>query len=90
MIVLNPLGVPSRMNLGQLYEAMLGWAGLVTGNKYSTPVFNGASPEQVSNELENVYVCQLPKTKLIDGVTGEAFDNPVTVGVSYDEIKSYG
>ena len=82
-IVLNPLGVPSRMNLGQLYEAMLGWAGLVTGNKYSTPVFNGASPEQVSNELENAGLPTSGKTKLIDGVTGEAFDNPVTVGVSY-------
>ncbi len=82
-IVLNPLGVPSRMNLGQLYEAMLGWAGMVTGNKYSTPVFNGASPEQVFNELSQAGLPVTGKTKLIDGVTGEAFDNPVTVGVSY-------
>ena len=82
-IVLNPLGVPSRMNLGQLYEAMLGWAGLVTGNKYSTPVFNGASPEQVFSELENAGLPVTGKAKLIDGVTGEVFDNPVTVGVSY-------
>ena len=82
-IVLNPLGVPSRMNLGQLYEAMLGWAGLVTGNKYSTPVFNGASPDQVLSELSNAGLPVSGKTKLIDGVTGEAFDNPVTVGVSY-------
>ena len=82
-IVLNPLGVPSRMNLGQLYEAMLGWAGMVTGEKYSTPVFNGASPEQVFSELSNAGLPVSGKTKLIDGVTGEVFDNPVTVGVSY-------
>ena len=82
-IVLNPLGVPSRMNLGQLYEAMLGWAGMVTGNKYSTPVFNGASPDQVFNELSQAGLPISGKAKLIDGVTGEAFDNPVTVGVSY-------
>jgi len=82
-IVLNPLGVPSRMNLGQLYEAMLGWAGMVTGNKYSTPVFNGASPEQVYSELGDAGLPVSGKTKLIDGITGEAFDNPVTVGVSY-------
>ena len=82
-IVLNPLGVPSRMNLGQLYEAMLGWAGMATGNKYSTPVFNGASPEQVLTELTNAGLPASGKTTLIDGVTGEAFDNPVTVGVSY-------
>ena len=82
-IVLNPLGVPSRMNLGQLYEAMLGWAGMVTGQKYSTPVFNGASPDQVFNELSNAGLPVSGKTTLIDGITGEAFDNPVTVGVSY-------
>ena len=83
-IVLNPLGVPSRMNLGQLYEAMLGWAGMVSGNKYSTPVFNGASPEQVFSELSQAGLPVSGKTTLIDGVTGEAFDNPVTVGVSYN------
>jgi DNA-directed RNA polymerase subunit beta len=82
-IVLNPLGVPTRMNLGQLYEAMLGWAGMATGNKYSTPVFNGASPDQVLTELNNAGLPVTGKTRLIDGVTGEAFDNPVTVGVSY-------
>ena len=82
-IVLNPLGVPSRMNLGQLYEAMLGWAGMITGQKYSTPVFNGASPDQVFNELRNAGLPVSGKTTLIDGITGEAFDNPVTVGVSY-------
>jgi len=82
-IVLNPLGVPSRMNLGQLYEAMLGWAGMVTGEKYSTPVFNGATPDQVFNELSSAGLPVSGKTRLIDGITGEAFDNPVTVGVSY-------
>ena len=82
-IVLNPLGVPSRMNLGQLYEAMLGWAGMVTGNKYATPVFNGATPEQVFSELDSAGLPVTGKTKLIDGITGEEFDNPVTVGVSY-------
>ncbi len=82
-IVLNPLGVPSRMNLGQLYEAMLGWAGLETGKKYSTPVFNGASPEQVFSELKEAGLPVTGKTKLIDGRTGECFDNPVTVGTSY-------
>ena len=71
------------MNLGQLYEAMLGWAGKVTGQKYSTPVFNGASPDQVYNELVNAGLPKTGKTKLIDGITGEVFDNPVTVGVSY-------
>ena len=82
-IVLNPLGVPSRMNLGQLYEAMLGWAGLETGKKYSTPVFNGATPDQVVNELKNANLPITGKAKLIDGRTGEHFDNPVTVGTAY-------
>ena len=72
-IVLNPLGVPSRMNLGQLYEAMLGWAGMVTGNKYSTPVFNGASPEQVFNELDNAGLPISGKAKLIDGFEDERY-----------------
>ena len=82
-IVLNPLGVPSRMNLGQLYEAMLGWVGLDSGKKYSTPVFNGATPEQVINELTNAKLPITGKAKLIDGRTGEYFDNPVTVGSAY-------
>ena len=82
-IVLNPLGVPSRMNLGQLYEAMLGWAGLETNKKYSTPVFNGATPEQVFSELEKANLPVTGKAKLIDGRTGECFDNPVTVGTAY-------
>ena len=82
-IVLNPLGVPSRMNLGQLYEAMLGWVGLVSNKKYSTPVFNGATPEQVLEELKSAGLSTSGKAKLIDGRTGEYFDNPVTVGAAY-------
>ena len=82
-IVLNPLGVPSRMNLGQLYEAMLGWDGLVSDKKYSTPVFNGATPEQVFDELKSAKLPITGKAKLIDGRTGEYFHNPVTVGSAY-------
>ena len=82
-IVLNPLGVPSRMNLGQLYEAMLGWVGLETSKKYSTPVFNGATPDQVFDELKAANLPITGKAKLIDGRTGEYFDNPVTVGTAY-------
>ncbi len=82
-IVLNPLGVPSRMNLGQLYEAMLGWVGLETNRKYSTPVFNGATPEQVFDELKGANLPITGKAKLIDGRTGDYFDNPVTVGTAY-------
>ena len=82
-IVLNPLGVPSRMNLGQLYEAMLGWVGLVSDKKYSTPVFNGATPEQVFDELKSAKLPITGKAKLIDGRTGEYFHNPVTVGSAY-------
>ena len=82
-IVLNPLGVPSRMNLGQLYEAMLGWVGLVNDKKYSTPVFNGATPDQVLEELKNAGLPVSGKARLIDGRTGEYFDSPVTIGVAY-------
>ena len=82
-IVLNPLGVPSRMNLGQLYEAMLGWVGLETNKKYSTPVFNGATPDQVFNELNSAGLPITGKARLIDGRNGEYFDNPVTVGTAY-------
>ncbi len=82
-IVLNPLGVPSRMNLGQLYEAMLGWVGLEAGKKYATPVFNGATPDQVFDELDNAGLPITGKAKLIDGRSGEYFDNPVTVGTAY-------
>jgi DNA-directed RNA polymerase subunit beta len=82
-IVLNPLGVPSRMNLGQLYETMLGWAGEVLGVRYATPVFNGATPEEVVKELKKAGLPTDGKTRLIDGRTGEYFDNSVTVGNIY-------
>ena len=82
-IVLNPLGVPSRMNLGQLYETMLGWAGSVLGVKYDTPVFNGATPDEVEAELIKANLPTHGKTRLIDGRTGEYYDNEVTVGNIY-------
>ena len=82
-VVLNPLGVPSRMNLGQLYETMLGWAGEVMGVRYSTPVFNGATPAEVEKELKKAGLPISGKTTLVDGRTGEKFDNPVTVGTIY-------
>jgi DNA-directed RNA polymerase subunit beta len=82
-IVLNPLGVPSRMNLGQLYETMLGWVGEVTGQKFATPVFDGATPDEVLEELKKAGLPQSGKDRLIDGITGEYFDNPVTIGNIY-------
>ena len=82
-IVLNPLGVPSRMNLGQLYETMLGWAGEVLGKKFSTPVFDGATPDEVQGQLGLAGLPETGKTMLVDGKTGEYFDNPVTVGNIY-------
>ncbi|QMU30283.1 DNA-directed RNA polymerase subunit beta [Adhaeribacter radiodurans] len=82
-IVLNPLGVPSRMNIGQIYETVLGWAGLRLGKKYATPIFDGASEEQVSAELAEAGVPRYGRTYLYDGLTGDKFDQPVTVGVIY-------
>ena len=82
-IILNPLGVPSRMNLGQLYETMLGWAGEILGLRYTTPAFDGASPELVEMEMKKAELPVNGKVKLIDGRTGEYFDNTVTVGVIY-------
>ncbi|MFA6743550.1 MAG: DNA-directed RNA polymerase subunit beta, partial [Candidatus Neomarinimicrobiota bacterium] len=82
-IILNPLGVPSRMNLGQLYETMLGWAGKKLGLYYETPVFNGANEEEVREELRKADLPETGKVELIDGQTGENFDNPVTVGHIY-------
>ncbi|MDN5205165.1 DNA-directed RNA polymerase subunit beta [Fulvivirgaceae bacterium BMA10] len=82
-IVLNPLGVPSRMNLGQIYETVLGWAGLKLGKKYATPIFDGASMEEVAKELKDAKLPALGRTHLHDGLTGEKFDQPVTVGVIY-------
>ena len=82
-VVLNPQGVPSRMNLGQLYETMLGWVGEITGRKFATPVFDGASPEEVAKEMKEAGLPASGKEQLIDGKTGEYFDNPVTVGNIY-------
>ncbi len=82
-IILNPLGVPSRMNLGQLYETMLGWAGHELGLNYETPVFNGATHDEVKNELNKAGLPETGKIELFDGKTGEAFDAPVTVGYIY-------
>lgn len=82
-IVLNPLGVPSRMNLGQIYETILGWAGLKLDKRYFTPVFDGASIEDINNELHEAGLPTFGKTYLYDGGTGERFDQPATVGVIY-------
>jgi DNA-directed RNA polymerase subunit beta len=82
-IVLNPLGVPSRMNLGQLYETALGWAGEKLGVKYASPIFDGASWEDVQAELEKAGLHKSSKTVLYDGRTGEKFDQEVTVGQIY-------
>jgi DNA-directed RNA polymerase subunit beta len=82
-IILNPLGVPSRMNLGQLYETMLGWAGKKLGIHYETSVFNGATKEEVVEEMKKANLPETGKTVLFDGMTGEPYDNPVTVGYIY-------
>ena len=82
-IVLNPLGVPSRMNLGQIYETVLGWAGKKLGRKYATPIFDGATHDQINAETDEAGVPRNGKTYLYDGGTGERFDQPATVGVIY-------
>jgi DNA-directed RNA polymerase subunit beta len=82
-IVLNPLGVPSRMNLGQLYETALGWAARKLGVHFATPIFDGASWDQVGDYLEQAGLPRTGKTVLYDGRTGEAFQNEVTVGIIY-------
>ncbi len=82
-IVLNPLGVPSRMNLGQLYETALGWAGQELGVKYASPIFDGATWEDVQEELRKARSTRTPGSVLYDGRTGEKFDQEVTVGVIY-------
>jgi len=82
-IVLNPLGVPSRMNLGQIYETVLGWAGSKLGLKFSTPIFDGASIDEISDYTAKAGVPQYGKTWLRDGGTGDRFDQPATVGVIY-------
>jgi len=82
-IVLNPLGVPSRMNLGQIYETVLGWAGKKMGVKFSTPIFDGAKPEDVAEQLQKAGVPEWGRTQLRDGQSGDAFDQQTTVGVIY-------
>ncbi|ATA76841.1 DNA-directed RNA polymerase subunit beta [Capnocytophaga canimorsus] len=82
-IVLNPLGVPSRMNIGQIYETVLGWAGQKLGQKYATPIFDGASLEQINELTDKAGVPRFGHTYLYDGGTGERFDQPATVGVIY-------
>ena len=82
-IVLNPLGVPSRMNLGQIYETVLAWAGKELGLKFATPIFDGATLDQVCEYTEQAGVPLYGKTYLRDGGTGEPFDQPATVGIIY-------
>ncbi len=82
-IVLNPLGVPSRMNLGQIYETVLGWAGMKLGMKFATPIFDGATGAEIDAYCEQAGVPRSGKTYLYDGGTGERFDQTATVGVIY-------
>ncbi|RLD81587.1 MAG: DNA-directed RNA polymerase subunit beta [Bacteroidetes bacterium] len=82
-IVLNPLGVPSRMNLGQIYETVLGWAGMKLGERYATPIFDGASIEQITELVKKSGIPENGKVWLHDGETGERFDQPTTVGYIY-------
>ncbi len=82
-IVLNPLGVPSRMNIGQIYETVLGWAGMKLGKKYATPIFDGASVDEVETELKEAGIDNFGRQYLYNGLTGEKFDQPTTMGVIY-------
>jgi DNA-directed RNA polymerase subunit beta len=82
-IVLNPLGVPSRMNLGQIYETVLGWAGQKLGVKFATPIFDGAEKEEVEDWVAKAGLPASGRTYLYNGLTGERFDQPTTVGVIY-------
>ena len=82
-IVLNPLGVPSRMNLGQIFETVLGWAGKNLGLKFSTPIFDGATIEDIHKYTADAGVPDYGRTYLHDGGTGDRFDQPATVGVIY-------
>ncbi|WP_302345028.1 DNA-directed RNA polymerase subunit beta, partial [uncultured Duncaniella sp.] len=82
-IVLNPLGVPSRMNLGQIFETVLGWAGRELGEKFATPIFDGATLENLNEWTDKAGIPRYGKTYLYDGGTGERFDQPATVGVIY-------
>ncbi|GGD27109.1 DNA-directed RNA polymerase subunit beta [Hyunsoonleella pacifica] len=82
-IVLNPLGVPSRMNIGQIYETVLGWAGQKLGRKYATPIFDGATIDQINGFTDEAGIPRYGHTYLYDGGTGDRFDQPATVGVIY-------
>ncbi len=82
-IVLNPLGVPSRMNLGQIYETVLGWAGKELGMKFATPIFDGASHDEVESWVKKADLPASGRTYLYDGLTGVRFDQPTTVGIIY-------
>jgi DNA-directed RNA polymerase subunit beta len=82
-IVLNPLGVPSRMNIGQIYETVLGWAGQKLGRKFATPIFDGATLDQINELTDEAGVPRFGHTYLYDGGTGERFHQPATVGVIY-------
>jgi DNA-directed RNA polymerase subunit beta len=82
-IVLNPLGVPSRMNIGQIYETVLGWAGQKLGRKFATPIFDGASLDEINALTDEAGIPRFGHTYLYDGGTGERFDQPATVGVIY-------
>jgi DNA-directed RNA polymerase subunit beta len=82
-IVLNPLGVPSRMNIGQIYETVLGWAGQKLGRKFATPIFDGATLDQINELTDEAGIPRFGHTYLYDGGTGERFDQPATVGVIY-------
>jgi DNA-directed RNA polymerase subunit beta len=82
-IVLNPLGVPSRMNIGQIYETVLGWAGQKLGKKYATPIFDGATLDQINALTDEAGIPRFGHTYLYDGGTGERFDQAATVGVIY-------
>ena len=82
-IVLNPMGVPSRMNIGQIFEAVLGWAGQELGVKFSTPIFDGCTLEQLDEWTDKAGLPRAGKTQLYDGESGEPFDQMATVGVTY-------
>jgi DNA-directed RNA polymerase subunit beta len=82
-IVLNPLGVPSRMNIGQIYETVLGWAGQKLGQKYATPIFDGATLDQINELTDEAGIPRFGHTYLYDGGTGDRFDQPATVGIIY-------
>jgi DNA-directed RNA polymerase subunit beta len=82
-IVLNPLGVPSRMNLGQVYETVLGWAGEKLGVRFATPIFDGATVEEIAENIEKAGLPTFGHTYLYDGETGERFEQKTTVGIIY-------